>query len=148
MIHTAFTMQWPGKIIFGAGRLAALGDEAKALGRRAFLATTTDLSSLGLTRRVQGLLEGAGLTVTLYEEVQPDPTCLAVDAAAGIAKAAGCDLVIGLGGGSAIDLAKGVAVAVTHPGPIWDYVTYTGANAKPVTPAVLPVIAVTFGGMV
>jgi alcohol dehydrogenase class IV len=135
-------VQWPGKIIFGAGRLAALGDEAKALGRRAFLATTTDLSALGLTRRVQGLLEGAGLTVTLYEEVQPDPTCLAVDAAAGIAKAAGCDLVIGLGGGSAIDLAKGVAVAATHAGPVWDYVTYTGANARPVTAAVLPVIAI------
>jgi alcohol dehydrogenase len=142
MNQTAFAVQWPGKIIFGAGRLAALGDEAKASGRRPFLATTADLSALGLTGRVRGLLEDAGLVVTLYEDVQPDPTCLAVDAAAGTAKAAGCDLVIGLGGGSAIDLAKGVAVAVTHPGPIWDYVTYTGANAKPVTPAVLPVIAI------
>ena len=74
--------------------------------------------------------------------MQPDPTCLAVDEAAAVARAAGCDLVVGLGGGSAIDLAKGVAVAATHPGPIWDYVTYTGANARPVTPAVLPVIAI------
>ncbi|MCX6030749.1 MAG: iron-containing alcohol dehydrogenase [Chloroflexi bacterium] len=140
--QVAFTVQWPGKLVFGPGRLANLGDEAKALGRRAFLATTADLSALGLTTRVQGLLAGAGLAVTLYEDVQPDPTCAAVDAAAAQARAAGCDLVIGLGGGSAIDLAKGVAVAATHAGPVWNYVTYTGANARPVTAAVLPIIAV------
>jgi alcohol dehydrogenase class IV len=142
MERSLFTVQWPGKLVFGAGRLAALGDEAKSLGCRAFLATTRDLTALGLTGRVRELLETAGLAVTLYEDVQPDPTSVAVDDAAAIARAAGCDLVIGLGGGSAIDLAKGVAVAATHPGPIWDYVTYTGANAKPVTAAVLPVIAI------
>jgi alcohol dehydrogenase class IV len=142
MERISFTVQWPGKLVFGPGRLAALGDEAKTLGHRAFVATTRDLSALGLTGQVRTLLETAGVAVTLYEDVQPDPTSVAVDDAAAIARAAGCDLVIGLGGGSAIDLAKGVAVAATHPGPIWDYVTYTGANAKPVTSAVLPVIAI------
>ena len=142
MGETPFTVQWPGKLVFGAGRLAALGDEAKSLGCRAFLATTRDLTALGLTGRVRELLETAGLAVTLYEDVQPDPTSVAVDDAAALARGSGCDVVVGLGGGSAIDLAKGVAVAATHPGPIWDYVTYTGANAKPVTAAILPVIAV------
>ena len=142
MNPTTFTVQWPGKLVFGPGRLATLGDEAKALGRRAFLATTRDLTALGLTGRARSLLEAAGLAVTVYDDVQPDPTCVAVDSATAAARGAGCDLVVGLGGGSAIDLAKGVAVAATHPGPIWDYVTYTGANAKPVTAAVLPVIAV------
>ena len=61
MAGTPFTVQWPGKLIFGPGRLAALGDEAKSLGCRAFVATTRDLSALGLTRRVQELLETAGL---------------------------------------------------------------------------------------
>ncbi len=138
----AFSVNWPGRVIFGAGRLTVLGDEAKALGRRAFLATTRELSALGLTGRVQGLLEAAGIAVTLHDEALPDPTCLAVDAAAAQARATRCDLVVGLGGGSAIDLAKGVAVAASHPGPVWDYVTYTGANAKPVTSAVVPVIAI------
>jgi alcohol dehydrogenase class IV len=142
METTSFNIQWPGKLIFGPDRLATLGDEAKSLGRRAFLATTRDLCALGLAGRAQALLEGAGLVVTLYQDVQPDPTSIAVDAAAALARSAGCDLVVGLGGGSAIDLAKGVAVAATHPGPIWDYVTYTGANAKPVTAAVCPVIAI------
>jgi alcohol dehydrogenase class IV len=142
MDPSIFTVQWPGKLVFGPGRLAALGDEAKLLGRRAFVATTRDLTLLGYTDLARSLLAAAGLAVTLYDDVQPDPTCVAVDRAAAAARNAGCDLVVGLGGGSAIDLAKGVAVAATHPGSIWDYVTFTGANAVPVTGAVLPVIAI------
>ncbi len=142
MEQAIFAVNWPGRLIFGWGRLGVLGDEAKALGSHAFLATTRELAALGLVARIQALLEAAGVAVTCYEDVQPDPTCLAVDEAARQARATGCDLVIGLGGGSAIDLAKGVAVAATHTGPVWDYVTYTGANARPVTAAVLPVIAV------
>ena len=141
MDTTAFTVRWPGKIVFGAGQLANLGEEARPLGQHAFLATTAELSALGLTDRVQRLLESAGVRVTRFDAVQPDPTCLAVDEGTAVARAAGCDLVIGLGGGSAIDFAKAVAIAVTHEGPIWDYVTYTGANAKPVTSKVLPVVA-------
>lgn len=142
MAKTMFTVNWPGRLIFGAGKLDALCEEAPALGRRAFLATTRDLSALGIADRVAQSLAEAGLAVTRYEDVLPDPSCGAVDEAARLARAAGCDLVIGLGGGSAMDLAKGVAVAATHPGPVWDYVTYTGANARPVTAATLPVIAI------
>lgn len=128
--------------MFGTGRLDCLGDGARALGRRAFLATTPELAALGLVERVQRLLETAGVVVISFGGVRPNPTCVAVDEVAGLARDAGCDLIIGLGGGSAIDPAKSVAVAATHPGPIWDYVTYTGADARPVTPAVLPVIAI------
>ena len=142
MAEMAFTVNWPGRLTFGARKLVALRQEAPALGRHAFLATTPDLSALGVADRVAQLLADAGLAVTRYEDVLPDPTCLAVHEAATLAGAGGCDLVIGLGGGSAIDLAKGVAVAATHPGPVWDYVTYTGANARPVTAATLPVIAI------
>jgi alcohol dehydrogenase class IV len=133
---------WPGRLLFGAGVLRSLGDEAKGLGKRAMVATTKDLVSLGLAERVGGLLKSAGLSVTLYDSVLPDPTSQAVDEAAEIARAAACDLVIGLGGGSAIDFAKGVAVAATHPGSIWEYITYTGANAKPLVNALLPVVAI------
>ena len=142
MDQLAFTVRWPGKILFGAGQLANLGEEARLLGRHAFLSTTPELTTLGLTDRVLSLLEAAEVRVTPFVDVQPDPTCLGVDEAARVARAAGCDLVVGVGGGSAIDFAKGVAVAATHAGLVWDYVTYTGANAKPVTEAVLPVMAI------
>lgn len=137
-----FVLRWPGKVVFGVGQLACLGQEAKALGRRALLVTTRDLSALGVTKRAQELLEKAGVGVCVFEEVQPDPTSGAVDEAAELVRAEKCDQVVALGGGSAIDCGKGIAVAATHEGPVWDYVTYTGADAKPVTTAVLPVIAV------
>jgi alcohol dehydrogenase class IV len=142
MDEVDFTVQWPGKIVFGVGQVNTLGAEATGLGRHVFLVTTRELSALGFADRLQRLLESEGLAVTRFEDVQPDPTCVAVDAAAELARSAGCDLVLGLGGGSAIDFAKGVAVAATHPGPVWDYVTYTGADAKPVTAATWPVIAI------
>jgi len=106
------------------------------------LVTTQDLSGLGVTQRVQKILEQDSVDVTLFEDVQPDPTTAAVDAAAKVAQSQKCDVIIAVGGGSAIDFAKGVSVAASHEGSIWDYVTYTGANAKPVTDAVIPVIAV------
>ncbi|MHB9037375.1 MAG: iron-containing alcohol dehydrogenase [Armatimonadota bacterium] len=142
MDTTVFSFQWAGKVMFGPGRLQDLGIEAKSLGSRVFLATTRDLTALGLTQRVETLLKSAGCAVVIFDDVEPDPTCVAVDAAAEPAVSSGCDVIVALGGGSAIDFAKGVSVSATHPGPVWDYVNYTGANAKPVNPSTLPVIAV------
>ncbi len=137
-----FTVEWPGKIVFGVGKLSELAADARLLGRKVFLVTTKDLTRLGLTELTRKILEAADIPVITFEDVQPDPTCLAVDQASAIARKEKCDIVVALGGGSAIDFAKGVSVAATHDGPVWDYVTYTGANAKPVTAQVLPVIAI------
>lgn len=142
-VGKGFLANWPGKIIFGAGKLDAVGEEAKALGgRRVFLVTTKDLLQLGVVERVQRILRNAGLEVRCFDDVQPDPSCEAVDQAAVEMRQGGADGVIALGGGSAMDFAKALTVAATHEGPIWDYVTYTGANAKPLVAGVLPLIAI------
>jgi alcohol dehydrogenase class IV len=139
----AFGVNWPGKIIFGAGKLGTLGEEARALGgRHVLLVTTKDLVSLGFADRAEGILRAADIKVTQFADVQPDPTCDAVDRAAREVRAAGADTIVALGGGSAIDFAKALSAAVTHEGSIWDYVTYTGAQARPLTGAILPLIAV------
>lgn len=138
-----FQVNWPGRIVFGAGKLAALGEEAKALGgRHVLVVTTKDLVNLGVAERAERALRDAGLAVTRFDDVQPDPTCEAVDRAAAAVRAAGADLLVALGGGSAIDFAKALSAAATHDGPIWNYVTYTGANAKPLGSSLLPLIAV------
>jgi alcohol dehydrogenase class IV len=138
-----FQVNWPGRILFGAGKLSTLGDEAKALGgERVLVVTTKDLVNLGVADRAETILRDAGLIVTRFDDVQPDPTCEAVDQAAAAVRAAGVNLLVALGGGSAIDFAKALSAAATHDGPIWQYVTYTGANAKPLGASLLPLIAV------
>jgi alcohol dehydrogenase class IV len=137
-----FGFQWWGKVVFGVGRIEEVGTECRLLGTRALLATTRDMVSLGVADRVSKLLESAGIAVTRFDDVEPDPTCVAVDQASQVARADRCEVVVGLGGGSALDFAKGVAVAAGHPSPIWDYVNYTGASAKPVTAAALPSLAI------
>lgn len=141
--EAGFLVNWPGKIIFGAGKLGVVGEEARALGaKRAFLVTTKDLSHLGVVERAERILRSAGLEVRCFDHVQPDPSCEAVDEAATGMRKEEVDLVIALGGGSAIDFAKALTVAATHEGPIWGYVTYTGANAKPLVKELLPLIAI------
>jgi alcohol dehydrogenase class IV len=137
-----FTLNWPGRLVFGQGRLADLGEHAKGLGTHALLVTTRDLATLGLSARAETLLRSAGVAVTVFADVKPDPVCEDVDTAAVEARAARVDLVVALGGGSAIDFAKGLCAAVTHWGPIWGYVNYTGARARPLDAAPLPLIAV------
>jgi len=115
---------------------------ARLGGRHALVVTTKDLANLGVVDRAERSLRDAGLTVTRFDDVQPDPTCEAVDRAASGLRAASADIIVALGGGSAIDFAKALSAAATHDGPIWDYVTYTGANAKPLGTTILPLIAI------
>lgn len=141
-IPDEFILNWPGRLVFGQGRFADLGAHAKALGTRALLVTTRDLANLGLAGRAEALLRSAGLAVTVFTDVHPDPTCVDVDEAAVGARAARVDLVVSVGGGSAIDFAKGLCAAATHAGPVWGYVNYAGAIVRPLESDPLPHIAV------
>jgi len=138
----AFTVDLPVKIIFGAGRLSAIGEETAHLGKHACLVTSPELSELAVVDAVCLHLRDAGIGVTILPTVRGEPTNESVDHLASVARGARCDVVIGLGGGSCLDSAKGVAIAATHPGPIWDYMTYYGATPKPATSAALPVVAI------
>jgi alcohol dehydrogenase len=139
----SFLVNWPGRIIFGAGKLACLGEEAKSLGgHHVLVVTTQDLVRFGVVDRAERMLRDAGLATTRFDGVQPDPTCNDVDRVAVDVRRSGTDVIVALGGGSAIDFAKALSAAATNEGPIWDYVTYTGANAKPLGGDLLPLIAV------
>lgn len=138
----SFTVDLPVRIIFGVGQVSTIGEEAARLGRHAGLVTSVELSELRVTDLVQQNLSAAGLNVTVLPVVRGEPTCESVDHLARAVRDAQCDILIGLGGGSCLDSAKGAAIAATHPGQIWDYMTYYGAQQKPTTSAALPVVAV------
>ena len=96
--------------------------------------------------RAAGVLDQAlaalgALAHAVFVQTPSNPTEAAVRAAVELYKANGCDGLIAVGGGSSIDLAKGVAILATHPGDLKTYATIEGGSAK-ITDAVAPLIAV------
>lgn len=125
-----------GKVIFGPGSLASLGAEIRALGaRRALLVTDPGLSRTGFVRRAVDLLTASQLEVEVFDQVRENPTTEDVDRCVAAAKGAGIDLIIGLGGGSSLDTAKGCNFVLTNGGRMQDY-WGVGKATRPMLPFV------------
>ncbi|MDA0771288.1 MAG: hypothetical protein BZY79_00300 [SAR202 cluster bacterium Casp-Chloro-G4] len=135
-----FTWRSPTRVIFGVGRLAdlrGLVDEAAGEQARIFLVTgRSSLRTRGILQRVLDSL-GEG-KVTLFDRVSPYPSPELADAASAECKEAGCDVVVAIGGGSVMDLAKVVAVMSANAGRAQDYAT----GEKAIDGPGLPFIAV------
>lgn len=115
------TIRAPRELIFGAGQRDALGAVAATLGQRALVVTDERLAGDAMFRGMIAQLESAGLAVRVDGSTMPD---VPVDTAVASAEAArdfAPDLVIGVGGGSCLDMAKCVAVLLTHGGRPQDY---------------------------
>lgn len=130
------------KVLFGSGRIKSLGVLASELGHKAFLAVDPYIDSSDLADRLVRGLDRASVTTTRYSKIEPDPDCFAVDEAAEITRKNACTSVIAVGGGSAIDFGKGVAVVAANPGTCWQYTRRTDHTPKIPGPDTLPVIAV------
>lgn len=108
---TPFVFNTTKSVQFGAGSLARLGDLARAtMGTRVMLITDPGMLATGIVDRAQAVLLAAGLEVTLFSDVQADPPEAVILAATEAAVAAGAQGLIGLGGGSSLDVAKLVAL--------------------------------------
>jgi hypothetical protein len=137
----AITFYLPTKLIFGQGSVAELGAEAEKLGKRALLVTGLQSARrTGLLARVARGLEDKGLEVFVFDKVMPNPRASVVDDGADIVRRKGADLIMGLGGGSAMDAAKAIRLASTGDRPIWDY--YVGAADTKAVGQVMPLILV------
>ena len=125
------------RIVFGPGTLKEVGEHAAALGERALVVTgSTPKRAAPLLKR----LEAASVAATPFA-VAREPTIDLARAGTEAARAAGCDLVIGFGGGSAIDAGKAIAALLTNPGDPLDYLEVIGRGQPLVAPPV-PYIAI------
>ncbi len=115
-----YVMHVPTKLVFGVGSINELGKEARQFGKKAMVVTYPDIRRVGLLDRIINELESNGLDVIVFEKVQPNPRHTMVDEGANLARKEKIDIVIGLGGGSAMDSAKAIAVASTHDEPFWE----------------------------
>lgn len=135
------TITYLTKIQFDFGAIGLISEELAALGvRRPLVVTDKGIVAVGLADRLaEHLPEGANLP--RFDETPENPTEAAMDQALALYCEADCDGVIGLGGGSSMDLAKAVALMATHPGNVKEYMAVEGGVAR-ITDAVAPVIAV------
>ncbi|AUD61177.1 L-threonine dehydrogenase [Shewanella sp. Pdp11] len=126
----------PSVNVLGQGAVDdAIGD-IKTLGfKHALIVTDKPLVKIGLVGEVAEKLGQNGITSTIYDGVQPNPTVTNVEAGLALLKANNCDFVISLGGGSPHDCAKGIALVATNGGSIKDY-EGLDQSAKPQLPLV------------
>ncbi|MBN62977.1 MAG: alcohol dehydrogenase [Gemmatimonadetes bacterium] len=137
MFDTRFDFDPSIRTVFGAGTLDQLGDLARAVaGPHALLVTDPGLVACGLAERAAHILHAADLTTTTFSAVAANPTTEHVDAGVAHARAAApIDLIVALGGGSAMDCAKGINFVLTNGGPMEAYHGH-GQAARAMLPSI------------
>ena len=127
-------------IHIGADSLLQLKSECERVGiHRPLVVSDKGVVAAGLVERATATL--GGMPCTLFDDTPSNPTEAMVRRATDLYRESGCDGLIAVGGGSAIDLAKGVAILATHPGELKTYATIEGGSTR-ITQAAAPLIAV------
>ena len=127
----------PTQIVFGCGRVKETGKYAALYGKNALLVTMPEFAEISpLYKQVKDSLENAGVNAAHFDGVIPNPTTDIVSKGAKMARESGAEVVIGLGGGSAMDTAKAVAVESAHEGTAWDYLHYTDGPTEKTLPVI------------
>jgi len=124
------------RVIFGAGSLERVGELARELdGQRVLLVSDPGIGEAGYPTRAVASLKGAGLASVVFTGVEENPTTEHVDSGVAFAKEHDVDLIVGLGGGSAMDCAKGVNFLLTNGGRMQDY-WGVGKATQPMLPLI------------
>ena len=132
-----FDFQPRTRVIFAGGAIDRAGEIARAIGTNALLVTDPGIVAAGHVERARRGLDAAGVSVTIFDRVRENPTTREVDECLEVARTVRPDLIIGLGGGSSMDTAKGCNFILTNGGRMQDY-WGVGKATKPM----LPLIAV------
>ena len=138
-----FNFSIPTKVLFGAGRLDELKREPLP-GRFALVVVSAGkaMRENGYLDRVLAALKHQGIEYLIFDKIRPNPSKADVMEAAQLARDNFCDFVIGVGGSSTIDAAKGAALMARNPGDLWDYIVTGSGKGKPVKNKALPIVAV------
>jgi alcohol dehydrogenase class IV len=133
-----FLLMYPTRIIFGRGVIKELAKEVGSLGKKALLVTgRSSMRKTGILDRVMGVIKREGISLDLFDRVEHDPCLETVNRGIRIAHEKKSDVVIALGGGSAMDAGKAIASLAKQSGTIWEY--HAG---KPIEKEGLPFVAI------
>jgi alcohol dehydrogenase class IV len=132
----------PTDIHFGCGALKLLPDCIHGLGAsKAFLVTDPGVKEAGILGRAERQLQAASVEFVVCDRVKPDSGSALIDEATAEFKKSGCDVVVGIGGGSSLDTAKAVASLATNPGSALDYVGLNKVRNRPSPTVAIPTTA-------
>lgn len=121
-MRTTWNFNTAGQLVFGRNAVDQIGDRVRQMGaRRVLLVTDQTLLDAGLVDRVSAPLRAADVTVDVFAGGSPEPPLHAVNDAIAAARDCGAEVLLGLGGGSNMDIAKAAAVVLTHGGAVKDY---------------------------
>ncbi len=120
----------PNPILFGRGAAAVVGDKLREFGcSRVLVVYDKGVEAAGVAATILGHLHAAHIQTVCFDGVLPDPPDTTVDQAGALGVAEGVDGIVGVGGGSSLDTAKGACLLLTNPGPIGRY--YARPDAPP-----------------
>jgi alcohol dehydrogenase class IV len=130
-----FNYNLPVNILFGRGRSAEIGTEVAKYGKKALIVTgRSSTKKSGLLDKTISLLDEAKVKYEIFDKVEQNPLTTTVYEGVDFIKEAGCDVILGLGGGSIMDAAKSIAFAAKNPGDISEYIfgVKQGNDALPI----------------
>jgi len=133
---TSFEFEFPTRLVFGSGTINRIGEVTRGLDcSRPLLVADPGIRDAGHVDAVVNLLTDAGLNVEVFDQFGVNPDSTMVDRGVSFATSLNRDSIIGLGGGSSLDCAKGINLILTNGGQIADYRGY-GHAQKPLLPMV------------
>lgn len=134
---------FPTKILFGAGRIRELPKTLQGLRvARPLIVTDAGLRNLPAFTAMEDMLRAAGIQATVFSDVKGNPVGRNVHDGVAAYRAAGCDGVIAVGGGSGLDAGKVIALMVGQDRPIWDFDETPGAWKKADASKIPPIVAI------
>jgi alcohol dehydrogenase len=127
--NRTFSYELPTKIEFGVGISGRVAEHVEGCGgSRILLVVDPGVLDAGVADKVTDGLEHAGMPYVLFSDIEPEPEARSIVDGVELARSEGCDAVVGVGGGSALDSAKAIAVMLENEGHIRDY---AGQNLVP-----------------
>lgn len=136
--NKVFDFSIPVRVHFEVGGVKQIGSQIRVMrGSNVLIVTDKGVIGAGLLNVIIASLEREGLTYTIFDEVEPNPSLETIQKGVGLLKAKGCGVIVGIGGGSPIDSAKAIAILTANPGPLTQY-----EGPDKVLNPVLPIVAI------
>ena len=137
---TNFEFNLPVPIYFGCDTIQILPEICKKFGINILLVTSKDIKHI--EKKILSFLESSNFSITKFYLDSSEPTCSFIDSTAKEFSSKKFDCIIGLGGGSAMDMAKSLSITLTNPEPIWMYTNLSYRQPKPILNQTIPVISI------